>query len=201
MEPTEKYSDFIASVFNRYATVEAASLSQFLHHSRVSLLSKGSLLLRVGQVSKEIHILIQGIVASYYLDDEGNQYHKNIFLEGAFVGSMVSALKNKPSQFALEVVEEATLISLSYEKYRELINTSPDFKDFYIAYLEKNWVIDKEQREIAIVMQEASERYLHFINTHPGIEKRVPLHYIASHLGITPTQLSRIRKKIKENQG
>jgi len=33
--------------------------------------------------------------------------------------------------------------------------------------------------------------------SHPDIEKYVPLQDIASHLGITPTQLSRIRKKIK----
>ena len=48
-------------------------------------------------------------------------------------------------------------------------------------------------------MNEATERYSTFIASHPDVEKRVPLSYIASHLGITPTQLSRIRKKIKEN--
>ena len=38
-----------------------------------------------------------------------------------------------------------------------------DLKNFYIAYLEKNWIIDKEKREIQIVMQEAFERYLDLI--------------------------------------
>jgi CRP-like cAMP-binding protein len=125
-------------------------------------------------------------------------YHKNIFLEGNIVGSMVSALKNEPSHFALEVVEKAILVSFDYRKYRELIDTQPDLKNFYISYLEKNWVIDKEKREVEIVLKEAKERYLDFITLHPNIEDRIPLQFIASHLGITPTQLSRIRKKIKE---
>jgi ribosomal protein L10 len=47
-------------------------------------------------------------------------------------------------------------------------------------------------------LKEAKERYLDFITLHPNIEDRIPLQFIASHLGITPTQLSRIRKKIKE---
>ena len=123
----------------------------------------------------------------------------HIFLEGDFVASTVSNLKNKPSQFGLEVIESTTVISLNYKKYRELVNSFSDLKNFYIAYLEKNWVIDKEKREINIVMNEASERYTAFLTLHPGIENRVPLNYIASHLGITPTQLSRIRKKIKES--
>ncbi|MFV0467563.1 MAG: Crp/Fnr family transcriptional regulator, partial [Dysgonomonas sp.] len=110
----------------------------------------------------------------------------------------VSALINEPSNFALEAIEQSTIISFDYKKFRQLIDEHIDLKNFYIAYLEKNWVIDKEKRELEIVLKEAKERYLEFINSHPNIETRIPLHYIASHLGITPTQLSRIRKNIQE---
>ena len=136
---------------------------------------------------------------SYFINNTGDLYHKNIFLEGDIVGSTVSALKEKPSEFALEVIEDAILISFNHRKYHELIARHSDLKIFYIAYLEKNWVIDKERREIDIVLKDADERYLDIITTHPKIETRIPLHYIASHLGITPTQLSRIRKKFKKN--
>lgn len=199
MNQIETYSDFIKAVFDRYYPIENNSLSQLLSISKEIKLQKGELLLDIGQSSKDIHILKEGVIVSYFIDTDGNQYHKNIFLEGNFVASTVSNIENKPSQFALEVIENATIISFNYKKYRNLIENHPDLKNFYIAYLEKNWVIDKEKREINIVMKEASERYLNFIASHPNVEKRVPLNYIASHLGITPTQLSRIRKKIKEN--
>jgi hypothetical protein len=39
------------------------------------------------------------------------------------------------------------------------------------------------------------ERYEDLILNHPEIIKRVPQHYIASYLGITPTSLSRIRNR------
>jgi len=41
----------------------------------------------------------------------------------------------------------------------------------------------------------ATESYAKFCKKYPDIEKRVPIKYIASYLGITPTYLSRIRKK------
>lgn len=198
MNQIESYREFIKEVFNKYYPLEEKTLSQLLSIAKVQHLQKAELLLNVGQTSKDIHILNQGVIVSYYICKDGNQYHKNIFLEGDLVGSTVSALKNESSHFALEVIENATIISFNYQKYRVLIDKHLDLKSFYISYLEKNWIIDKEKREIEIVMKEASERYLDFIHSQPNIEKRVPLHYIASHLGITPTQLSRIRKKIKE---
>lgn len=198
MTEIEKYHNFIKNIFNQYSFIEEATFSELLNIVKIKKLKKGEILLEIGNVSKDIYILYHGIVVSYFLCKDGNEYHKNIFLKGDFVGSTVSALTNKPSNFALEVIEDATLFCIDYISYRKLINKQIDLKNFYIAYLEKNWIIDKEKREIQIVMQEAFERYLDLIQNHPTIEQRVPLHYIASHLGITPTQLSRIRKKMKK---
>ena len=104
---------------------------------------------------------------------------------------------NKPSNFTLEALEETTLISINYNAYRTLINSLDDLQKFYIAYLEKNWVIDKEEREVSIVMENAKERYVKLLKKQPNINSRIQQQYIASHLGITPTQLSRIKKSLK----
>ena len=50
--------------------------------------------------------------------------------------------------------------------------------------------------EIEIVQEDATARYLHFIDKHSSLVDRLPQYHIASHLGITPTQLSRIRKNL-----
>jgi DNA-binding Lrp family transcriptional regulator len=47
-------------------------------------------------------------------------------------------------------------------------------------------------------MENATARYLKLLTLHPDIDKRIPLQHIASNLGISPTQLSRIRKDLKE---
>ena len=199
MKGNQKYRDFIKGVLNRYNPVSEESVSALFSAANIRQLNQGEILLSIGKVSRQIHILYQGAIVSCYLDRDGDVYHKNIFLKGDFVSSTVSSLTSEPSNFALEVIEQATLISFDYNTYKQLINSRKDLKEFYISYLEKNWVIDKEKREIEIVLKEAVDRYIDFIKAHPGIEERIPLRYIASNLGITPTQLSRIRKKLKNS--
>jgi len=199
MTVSKTHHQFIQEFIARYYPIKEETLAHLQKIAQIQQVKKNELLLQIGQTAQSFHILYQGIVVAYFLDAQGEAYHKNIFLEGDFVGSTVSALKQEPSHFALEVIEDATVISFNYQQYRQLIERHEDLKNFYIAYLEKNWVIEKEKREIAIVMQGAKSRYLDFIKTHPNIENRVPLRYIASHLGITPTQLSRIRKDLKKN--
>ncbi|WP_428742183.1 Crp/Fnr family transcriptional regulator [Tenacibaculum sp.] len=193
----EKYEQFVKNVLNRYTFVDDKSVSLFFSIAKIQHFKKGEIILPLGKISKHIYILYSGAVVSCYLYKDGNVYHKNIFLQGDFAGSVVSSLTNKPSQFSLEAIEDTVIISFPFKEYKQLIKEHRDIQNFYVAYIEKNWIIDKEQREIDIVMKEAKERYLDYINTNPEIENRIPLHYIASHLGITPTQLSRIRKNIK----
>ncbi|WP_223683205.1 Crp/Fnr family transcriptional regulator [Flavobacterium hibisci] len=104
-----------------------------------------------------------------------------------------------PSNFTIEALEDCVIINIDYKKYMKLINENEDLKNFYIAHLEKNWIIEKEQREVALVMQNATERYVQLLEKHTDIADRIPLLHIASHLGITPTQLSRIRKSVEKD--
>jgi len=192
------YNQCIKNVFLRYYPVGEASLSLLYNIAEIKRYDKNEVILPIGNTARHIHILFKGIVIAYFLDNEGNAYNKNIFFENNFVGSTVSYLTNSPSNFALEALEDSMIISFNYKKYREYLFQNDDLKNFYIAYLEKNWVIDKEKREIAIVMKDAAIRYLELLQQYPNIENRVLLNHIASHLGITPRQLSRIRKDVKK---
>ncbi|MFH6948294.1 Crp/Fnr family transcriptional regulator [Flavobacterium sp. FlaQc-51] len=194
-----KYLKDLKLKFESYAPISDESWKLIESITEFQVVKKGDLLLRNGQIAKEIYFIAKGALRAFITDREGNIYNKNIFLEGDLAGSTASLIQQTPSDFAIEALEDATLIHLNYKKYRELIFDNDDLKNFYIAYLEKNWVIEKEQREISIVMENATERYLDLLSKHPDISERIALHHIASHLGITPTQLSRIRKTLEKD--
>lgn len=198
MNEIEKYKPFLKNKLNAYCQVSDASIALIAAIAKVQDLAKGEVLLPLGKIAKQKHLLYKGAIVATFMNSNGDCYHKNIFLENDFVGSTVSAIKRAPSNFALEAIENSVVISFDYQKYRALIAGNAELKNFYIAYLEKNWVVDKEKRELDIVLKDASERYLDFMMKHPDVEQRIPLRYIASHLGITPTQLSRIRREMKE---
>jgi len=53
------------------------------------------------------------------------------------------------------------------------------------------------ERISPLITEDATTRYLTFLEKYPQLANRVPLAYVASYLGITQSSLSRIRKKIR----
>lgn len=187
------FKDYINS-YSKISNEEILLIDQI---AEVVKADKNQVLLSMGVISNYIYYIYTGTLIAFYADSKGNTYNKNIFMDNQLAASTVSSLLRVPSEFTLQAIENSVLLRIDFLKYQQLIKQNEKLKNFYIAYLEKNWIIDKEQREVSIVMEDASIRYQKLIQKFPDIHHRVPLLHIASNLGITPTQLSRIRKKIK----
>lgn len=195
----QKYLNQLKQTIESYYPISESSWKLIENIAEFQTLKKGETLLQNGEIAKNLHFIANGILRAFITDQHGNFYNKNLFMENYFAGSKVSLMLQSPSNFTIEALEDSIIINLNYKKYISLINKNDDLKNFYIAHLEKNWIIDKEQREVALVIQNATERYVSLLQKHPSIADRVPLLHIASHLGITPTQLSRIRKSLEKN--
>lgn len=74
-----------------------------------------------------------------------------------------------------------------YSKHHSLEHLGRKIAEFYF--------LEKEQKEIEMGLLDADKRYEIFQLRFPGIESYIPQYHIASYLGISPTQLSRIRSK------
>lgn len=164
--------------------------------STFRLLSKNSYLFRAGEIPHSFAYVYQGLVRCFVCDEKGNEYNKNFFDEGMFPGAMTALLTSTSSTLTFEVIENTLVIEIDFQAYRKLMIEKDDLKLFQVYYLEKNWLLAKDAREIEIMQNDATARYSHFIEQYPSLVDRLPQYHIASHLGITPTQLSRIRKKL-----
>ena len=96
-----------------------------------------------------------------------------------------------------ETLEESTLMLCEIVKIKELIRDNVMFKDIWITLLE-NALRYKMYRENGFLVENATERYLHFKKLYPELSVRIPLKHIATYLGIAPESLSRIRSAMKE---
>ena len=179
-----------------YTHISDESWSALREISIQKQVKKGTIICHFNDIATDLLFVQKGLLRAYILDEEGHEYNKNFFLENNFAGSTVSLLTQTPSYFEIEALEDSTLIMIEYAAFRKLLLTKEDLKLFQILYLEKNWVIQKESREVDLVQKSATQRYETFLITYPTLEARIPQYLIASHLGITPTQLSRIRKSI-----
>lgn len=180
----------------RYATLSDSTWSRLCAACSERKVSKNEHLVRFGTPSKHLYFVCQGLFRSYTLSENGKEYNKKFFSEGTFPGSIQSLLTGAPSEFALEALEPSIVLAIDHAAYRRLLEEAEDLKWYHIQYLEKNWVLDKEPIEVGLALADSTERYQAFIAKHAAILDRLPLHHVASAIGVTPTQLSRIRKSI-----
>ena len=179
-----------------YAPISEETWQAFRSISTFRSLPKNSLLYCAGNIPQSYAYVYQGLIRCFACDESGKEYNKNFFDEGMFPGAMTALLTTSPSMLTFETIEDSLIIEIDFSAYRKLMIERSDLKLFQIYYLEKNWLLAKDSREIEIVQDDATARYLRFIDENPILVNRLAQYHIASHLGITPTQLSRIRKNL-----
>jgi CRP-like cAMP-binding protein len=188
--------DALKKAMDAYSPIGEATWAELVAVSKYRELKKHQVLYPLGETPCSFAFVYSGLFRTFITDEKGNEYNKIFFYEGTFPGSMTALLRHEPSEFAIVALEPAQIIEIDFPAFRALLHKREDLKLFQIYYLEKNWLLAKEAREIAIVQEDATQRYLQFIADYPFLVERLPQHHIASHLGITPTQLSRIRKHL-----
>ncbi|MEN0037419.1 MAG: Crp/Fnr family transcriptional regulator [Cellvibrio sp.] len=196
MDVTDNAFAALKKSMDSYYPLGADTWVAILAISKYRELKKQQVLYALGEIPSAFAFVYSGLFRTFITDEKGTEYNKNFFYEGTFPGSMTALLRKEPSEFAIVALEPAQIIEIDFAAYRALLHQCEDLKLFQIYYLEKNWLLAKDAREIAIVQEDATQRYLKFIAEYPFLVERLPQHHIASHLGITPTQLSRIRKNL-----
>jgi CRP-like cAMP-binding protein len=170
--------------------IEAANLFQ------PSCLKRGEFFVRAGEIPKAIGIVISGILRLYYVDAEGNEYSKSFCAENSFVAAYSALLLQQPSRLFIQALEDTKLLVADYAAFRSLSETHPCWQTLNCKIAELLF-IKKEKRESALLLDDATTRYLSFQAEYPGLETRIKQHHIASYLGITPVSLSRIRAQLR----
>ena len=178
----------IRTYHNISAQAEVA-WTNLLHEKKYS---KNDDFVSLGQNPKKVGFVIKGLFSQNYINDDGNVVIKYFFPEQRMAASMSAMLAGKPSEFYITAIEDTTVLEYDFFEFKKLFTAYPDLALFYIAYNDLHWIVEKEPLEISMRIETAAKRYDDFLKKYPALVKRLKKHHIASYLGITPTQLSRI---------
>ena len=158
-------------------------------------LKKGEFLLEQGAVTNHFYFIIQGMVRFFYITKDGKEFNKAFHSENEFIGSLLTLKRAAPSTFSIQAIEDCKLIAINYNEFSKLFGTHICWERIGRVMAEE-LAIKKELREKEFLLDSAEVRYRTFIADYPSALSRIKLGQIASYLGITQVQLSRIRKKI-----
>jgi CRP/FNR family transcriptional regulator, cyclic AMP receptor protein len=181
---------------NNFTPVEIA---EFMSNAQVIKCEKRSVLLREGVISRYIYWVTKGIFRSGYTDDEGNEYTRLFACPDSlpYLAAYSSFTSQSPSALFLEAIEEGELLAWHYDYIENVQNNDPKWLKFFKKQLDAIASM-RDTKEIQEHTLSPEEQYSIFLTTYPDIGNRIPQHYIASYIGISPEGLSRIRRRMKD---
>ncbi|WP_242135259.1 Crp/Fnr family transcriptional regulator [Aestuariivivens marinum] len=156
---------------------------------------EGTQLVKLNEVPTKIYMLVSGLIRCYLITEEGKEYNKSFYLPICFVASLTALLRKKPSLFVFETLGDCKIYEIEYAKLMTLCKNNIQLSALYAKVLEVVYT-KYEKRLVELISLDAKGRYLALRRQIPNLDTIIPQYHIASFLGITPVQLSRIRKKI-----
>jgi len=149
-----------------------------------------------GNIVKQIGFLTDGVIRVFYYNNKGEEITRYFIDENHLIlsGNIIDEVYT-PSEY-LAAITECQLVVFSKKDWKDIFKTIIGW-DNIVQKITTKHHSEKITRRSELVSQDATTRYLDFLEKFPNLVNRVPLSFIASYLGVTQSSLSRIRKNIR----
>jgi CRP-like cAMP-binding protein len=162
--------------------------------STIRKLRKGQSILSEGQIWSINCFIVSGCFRLFRYDNEGVDHTARFGVENWWISDLESYNNNKPTEYNIEALAASTVLVWTRETWTEILRTCPAVAKFNEQLLARGY--EASQRRIfSLISSTATEKYFEFQKTYPKVFEKVPLHMVASYLGISRETLSRIRKE------
>ena len=156
-------------------------------------------LLQEGDVCKSICVVEKGALKAYVLNEAGAEHITAFAFEGWTMGDLSSFIKEQPATLNIDALEDCELVLITKQAFDELLQKLPKFET-YIRILMTDAYMALQKRTTNMISLPLEERYKALTEMYPTIVQRVPQHMIASHMGLSPETLSRVRSRISNKK-
>ena len=192
-----KMSEFYTYI-NSISSINEEALKELQKCFKPLLLRKNDFFVQEGENAQQIGFLNKGIIRAFFLNQEGKEYNKQFFVTPSIIGAYSSLLTKLPNKIAQQALTDCEILVANFNDIEKLYDKFHDVERLGRKIAEFDF-LKKEQKEIEMALLDADKRYLLMRERFPTIELIIPQYHIASYLSISPTQLSRIRRKLKES--
>jgi len=180
----------IRTEFSKYIEINDAEWVEFSSYFSMQDFKKKEVLYEYGEVCEYLYFVDKGLLRVYFVvDGEERSFH--FALENYFAVDYQSFLKQKPSHYIIQALEDTTVIKVPlaalHYAYKNL-----RYGERLGRLLAEEYIFHFTKKIHAIYTKTPLQRYNSFNVMFPGIFQRIPQHYIASYLNISSVHLSRL---------
>jgi len=185
----DKFEEYIKSKVKNPSQKE---ISDILEVFDLRNFNKKEFIKKPFTISKEIGFLVEGSVRAVFYKKNGDEATFRILQENSFISDAISVRTNEATPIAFECISKVSILIAPIKKVQHLLEINLALNIVMREYITEN-AIEMGKRHLQFLTGNAKERYQFVLENNPNLLKKFPLRLIASLIGITPTQLSRIR--------
>lgn len=185
----------LRNAIEKFVALTDAEWDLLVPYLEIRKLKKHELFAEVGKVAQDVGFVLDGMMRHYYIHD-GTEKTTYFYFENHLVASYFSCIHKQPSLLSIEALSDCTLIVFPYKALQDLFEKSMVWQKFG-RLLAEYLASGLEDRMVGLLTLSPEERYMELIKGNKvKIIERIPQHYIANYLGLTPVSLSRIRNRV-----
>ena len=156
--------------------------------------AKGEEFVSIGKVGRYIGFIQLGTLKYVARSADGTEYVMGLVFGNGFVADWPFCLYGKEAKLAIVAATDCEIYCVSAEEVKKRMDSDPKFRDVIMHSTEEVYTTVYD-RYVDLYVKNPQQRYDELVCRHPDIFTLFSLKYIASFLNITPTHLSRLRKK------
>jgi len=162
----------------------------FMEYVRERILASHDVLLRPGEICRNIYFVESGLLRCFYHHD-GKEVSSWFAQEGDFCWSPESFLHQKPGIEQIEALENTVVSYFSFDALRCIYSLFPEYRELERTVTERHLLAVRRKMQ-AMWMEQSPARLAWFQKEYPGLQERIHGKHLASWLGITEVMMSRI---------
>ena len=178
----------------QFGTINSQQIDLVIRNGTDLELRKDDYFSEAGKIPRQVGFIVEGVIRGCYYNNKGEEITRCFMSENSLVVDYVNFESNNASSEYLQACTDCKLIVFSKQNWEELSHTIVGWDNIKNKMVQK--CLYQKSRKGPVISQDATTRYLEFMENYPSLTNRIPLAYIASYIGVTQQSLSRIRKNI-----
>lgn len=175
-----------------YSHLTDVEIAQITAAAIPTSLRKNELLLQQGQICRHKTFVVKGLLRNYGIVDDGSEHILQFSPENSWTLDVESYDRQLPAEFNIAAVEPSEILLWTKAEFERLLAEIPALTELSRQLITRSSYSNR-QRLFAALSASPEEKYRNFVTEYPDLLARVPLHMIASYLGISLKTLTRIR--------
>jgi CRP-like cAMP-binding protein len=181
--------------FRLFHNISEAEYELLMRDCKTKTYKKGDYVILPGQVQKELLFVVAGVQMSYF--ESGDKTHVIAFTYPPNPCAIPESFSfQKPSRYFLQCLTDSECKALHYEKLQQIFDQSQGIERLFRKMTEAilAGIINRHTELHSLTIE---ERYKAFCQRSPHLLQLVPHKYIASYLGIDPTNFSKLFNTVR----